>query len=711
MKRHGLRNLSAALALCLLTAAVVPVFAEDIDTPAGLGAAVEPPVSEAMGAALEIGGGGLEAATDEAVLELVTVNEKPYAYAWTTGRCEVSGDDETGGTVCTLYKGEAVLATAWTDQAAAVAFNTPRGVVTGSVPMSALTFMTPSESDALLDALSEGGAVALYEDDVNWPLPMTTRDIPLAAADFTALSNSAKYTVQGKTISADMVGDYHDCWSWARALYDIIWGVKFDSTWEGRDDTGRNLIRNLSDEERLLTGENLKRFIEQSVPGCTLRICSCPRSCPNIDKDGCSSHQKHSLIVVDWDANGMVVMDNMTGSGSVKYTTRYYTWDGFATHWAKKYKMVKYIKWPYAPEYVRPGEAAPVTPVVPVLDEDEYTPSELESIRLSDTSFSLAVGQSRRLTATLLPAGAADEAILWTSDDSAVARVDGDGNVTGVGAGSATVTASTRDGLSASARVSVVQSGIQPRAIALNRKGTVTLTTGATLALQVAMSPAGASAALAWKSSNTRVAMVSDSGLVTAVGKGSCTIAVRTDNGRTAKLKIKVKNAASAPTKVTLNKSGTVKLALGQSLTLKATLKPGNAQTTLTWKSTDEGVATISENGVVTPVGAGTCTVGVITGNGKYDTVKIKVSDPMEVTKVRLNRKGTITLKPGRTVQLACAFQPAGASPQYMWKSTKSSVASISDSGLVTAHKPGTATVGVITQNGKYATVKIRVKK
>ena len=799
MNRQWSKRLCAALAVCLAVCAFGFVLAEGAApaepiVPEDMYEVIEPPVAEAQGDALRIGGlseAPLERESEEKPLVVETVSEKPYAYAWTVKpRNDVYGDGfEADVALYQLSRGEAVLMTQRGDGWARIAFNTPEGVAEGRMALSCLEYMTEAETDNLLDEMSAMGAVALYENDVNWPIPMAVKGLPLAAADFTALSNDTPYMVQGKTIRASMVGNYSDCWSWARALYNIIWGVKFTSDWEGNDATGLNLIRNLTtDEERLLTGENLKRFIGQSALGCTLRICSCPLSCPNIDKDGCSKHEKHSLIVVDKDADGMVVMDNMTGSGSVKYTTRYYTWDGFARHWAK-YKMVKYIKWPHAPEYAKPGGVAPVTP-------EPESAAAAESIRLNASTLQLTVGQSHRLTATVLPANAADADVAWSSSDPFVAYVNQDGTVVPVASGSAVITARTAGGLEVSASVRVTQSAVQPTRVALSATGTVTLGVGETLRLEVILSPAGASAALEWKSSKAKVATVSGDGLVTAVSKGSCTVGVRTANGKSASVKIKVVNPAAptkvaldrtgtvtldaslgqtlqlnarvtpatastkltwkssstkvarvsgdglvtpvgkgsctvtvktangksakvkikvtaptAPTKVKLNKSGTVSLAVGDTLQLTATLSPSSARSELLWKSTDEDVARISADGRVTAVAAGTCTVGVITANQKTATLKVSVTDPNTVSKVRLNKSGTVTLKPGKTLQLACAFQPATATTPYVWKSTNERVASIDASGRVTARQTGTATVGVLTANGKYATVKIRVKK
>ena len=81
----------------------------------------------------------------------------------------------------------------------------------------------------------------------------------------------------------------------------------------------------------------------------------------------------------------------------------------------------------------------------------------------------------------------------------------------------------------------------------------------------------------------------------------------------------------TVPTKVELNKAGTVKLKKGKTLRLTATVYSDTAVTTLTWKSSNKKVATVNKNGVVKGVKKGTATITVKTKNGKTATVKIKV--------------------------------------------------------------------------------------
>lgn len=692
MKTRMMKWLAAMLIVSMMAALLPAALTEAWDIDDG---AVSSNVEEEAAVEAEFALGGDDESGES---ENITANEEnavrgEYVYALTDGETAIYRDADMTDALCRLPAGSAVLVTGREGRAAVVSVNSEDGVITGYAPAANLSEMTPAEAGALQDALVSNGDPAVYDNDVDWLLA----DVRANASDFTKLSNDTEYVVQGKTIKASMVGDYSDCWSWARALYNIIWGTKFTSDWEGTDETGRNLIRNLSDEERKLTGDNLKKFIEQAELGCTLRICSCPSDCPNFSKDGCSKHEKHSLIVVAKDNDGMVVMDNMTGSGSDRYSTRYYTYDNFASHWAK-YEMIKYIKWPYAAEYVKEGYGEPV-----------ITPT---GVTLSQSgTVTLGLGCTLQLNATLEPEGAKAD-LTWQSANPSVATISADGVVTPVAKGSCAVGVITDNGLYDSVTISVVA----PSKLKLE-KSSVTLGVGESLTVRHAVTPEGACQDVEWASSNEKVATV-ENGVITGVEEGSATIAARTlVGGKTAKVKVKVVNPNKV-TKIALDRSGTVSMSAGETLTLTAKLTPANAVTTLTWGSTDEKVAMVKD-GVVLAVGGGSCTVGVATANGKKAKVKIKVSGEASgqsgtsttakpAKKIKLSKSGTAKLKVGDKLTVTAKMSPSDATSKIAWASSDEKVAKVKN-GVVLAVGEGSCTVGAVTDNGKKASFKVKV--
>ena len=213
------------------------------------------------------------------------------------------------------------------------------------------------------------------------------------------------------------------------------------------------------------------------------------------------------------------------------------------------------------------------------------------------------------------------------------------------------------------------------------------------------------------KSSKTSVAKVSADGALTLKKAGTAKITVTLTNKKTIKLTLKVVDPTK-PTKVTLDKSGTVTLYLDQTLQLNAVNSPATAADyKQTWKSSSAKIAKVSGTGLVTPVKEGTVTI-TVTSNSKKDTVKVKVVDRYKPTKVELDQSGTVTLAVGETLELNAVITPENATNQTLtWSSSKTSVAKVSKNGKVTAKKAGTATITVKTSNGKKDTVKIKVTK
>lgn len=166
-------------------------------------------------------------------------------------------------------------------------------------------------------------------------------------------------------------------------------------------------------------------------------------------------------------------------------------------------------------------------------------------------------------------------------------------------------------------------------------------------------------------------------------------------------------------TSVTLNKN-TLSLTAGNSETLAATVQPSNATNpTLSWTTTDSGVAAVDQSGKVTAIGAGTATIraSATDGSGKYAQCAVTVTAAVvRVDSVTLNRQ-TASIPAGTTLQLTADVQPSNATDKSVtWSSSDTSVATVSQSGLITGVAPGTATVTVrTTDNNRTATCVVTV--
>ena len=159
---------------------------------------------------------------------------------------------------------------------------------------------------------------------------------------------------------------------------------------------------------------------------------------------------------------------------------------------------------------------------------------------------------------------------------------------------------------------------------------------------------------------------------------------------------------------ITLNNS-TLSLTTGQNFTLQAMLSPSNATNKeVTWESSDAGVAAVSKDGVVTAKKAGKATIVAKAADesGKYASCVVTVTEEKkEVTGVTLN-KSSLNLGVGGSEVLSATVLPADATnKQVTWLSSTPSVATVSQSGVVTGVKEGTTQISVITADGSKTAI------
>lgn len=141
----------------------------------------------------------------------------------------------------------------------------------------------------------------------------------------------------------------------------------------------------------------------------------------------------------------------------------------------------------------------------------------------------------------------------------------------------------------------------------------------------------------------------------------------------------------------------TLSLAKGGSAQLQLTVTPENFTDAVTWKSADTSVATVSDTGLVKAVNNGSTVIKVTVGSVSA-SCKVTVVQP--VTGISLNRTA-LTLEALGTFQLTARITPANAEdPRVRWSSSAPEIAAVSDTGLVTALKKGTAVITVTSMDG-----------
>ena len=320
-----------------------------------------------------------------------------------------------------------------------------------------------------------------------------------------------------------------------------------------------------------------------------------------------------------------------------------------------------------------------------------------------------------RLKATVEPANATNKDVVFSSSNTNVAVVSNTGLVTAINNGTATITVTSKENPSIMAKclvkvgapVLVTDVTVQPAELNLKTDGTYQLS--------VSVLPSNADErGVTFESSNTAVATVSASGLITAKGPGSATITVtaKDSSGKKATCTVTVtqpvKGVTVSPSSVVIQKDNVQKLT--------ASVVPENATNKkLIYKSSNETVAVVSNDGIITARSEGWATITVCSEENQaiYGTCTVKVGLPVYVTKITLDTTN-VTMWAGATRQLGVSIEPANADIKTVtYGSSNPDVATVSSNGLITAKKKGTATITVTATDGsgKSASCAVIVKQ
>ena len=204
-------------------------------------------------------------------------------------------------------------------------------------------------------------------------------------------------------------------------------------------------------------------------------------------------------------------------------------------------------------------------------------------------------------------------------------------------------------------------------------------------------------ATVTWASSATAVATVSATGLVTAAGNGTATITA-TSGEASGSAAVTVAQEVSA---VTVTPAEASLAALGDTVRFTAEARDANgnqvAVTEVKWSSGDKAVATVDSTGLVTAVSDGmasvTATLAGVSGSAELTVAQLAVA-------MRLSPEADTLTAPGGTLHLLAEADDANGHllgyPRFSWTSSDESVATVDESGLVTAVAEGTVEVTAV---------------
>lgn len=213
-----------------------------------------------------------------------------------------------------------------------------------------------------------------------------------------------------------------------------------------------------------------------------------------------------------------------------------------------------------------------------------------------------------------------------------------------------------------------------------------------------------------FKSLNEKVAIVDANGVVTGVSEENADIVITTEEGGfEAKCTVRVDGIDARGIERVGDK--TVTMGLNQTRQLQVKITPSDTTNkNVQWTSSNNSVATVDSNGVVTSKNSGSTIITATTHNGLKTEFFIEVETP--VTNITLN-SNEINLNQGGTFKLDATVNPSNASNKNIkWISANESIATVDQSGNVTADVAGTTYISAVSADGKViATCTVNASK
>lgn len=338
----------------------------------------------------------------------------------------------------------------------------------------------------------------------------------------------------------------------------------------------------------------------------------------------------------------------------------------------------------------------------------EIAGSTATALALNADELRMEKGQVSGLRA-LPEDGAGAESIAWRSLDERVAKVDAAGRVTAVGGGTTQVIATTENGLSASADVSVHVSGT---AIRITPED-VTVGTGTNMRMGTYYLPDDTTDVIThWASSDERVLRVQSDGAMEAVGVGTAVLSVFSEEGLSGSTVILVEPAAAdfdiAPSAATLERGNTLTI-MPRFMKADGQLDVQSSGHYITWASSNPEVASV-DDGFVTALRSGTTRV-TASADGMEAACDLRVQVLVHEVDLNLDEVYLLREQTLDAIQLAASVLPADADdPKIAFSTNNDLVATVSPDGLVTPTGGyGTAVITAAASSGAQARFTLNV--
>ena len=340
------------------------------------------------------------------------------------------------------------------------------------------------------------------------------------------------------------------------------------------------------------------------------------------------------------------------------------------------------------------------------------------SIILNKTEATLKATETVDLVATILPETTTDKSVTWKSSDEAIAIVDANGKVTAIAVGKAIITTTAASGISAECAITVVETPASDIIIDKDALGitgdNLEMRVGDVKAIKVTVTPETTTdKSVTYESSNPAVASVDEKGNVTALSLGNTTIKITANSGVSATINVTVVGTPAGS--ISLNKTEAT-LKATETVDLVATILPGTTtDKSVTWKSSDEAIATVDTNGKVSAVAVGKATITATAASGISAECAITVIETpaggITIDKDALGITGdNLEMKVGESKSIKAVVTPETTTDKSVtYESSNPAVATVDENGNVTALSLGTTTVIIIAKSNPDVKATINV--
>jgi len=332
----------------------------------------------------------------------------------------------------------------------------------------------------------------------------------------------------------------------------------------------------------------------------------------------------------------------------------------------------------------------------------------VDSIMLSSYSETINIGDSKKVFAQVQPVNATDPSILWTSSDTSIAIISSTGVVTALQTGNVIIkaTSSSNPNISKTVNIIIFKPIINVVSITITSYSN-TINIGESKTFYAQVQPLNATdPSILWTSSDTSIAIVSSTGVVTALQTGNVIItAMSSSNPKISKtVNITIFKPIINVDSITIT-SYSITLNIGESKTFIAQVQPLNAtDPSILLTSSDTSIAIVSSTGVVTALQTGNVIIKATSSSNPNisKTVIITIFKPIiNVDSITITSYSN-TLNIGESKTFYAQVQPVDATdPSILWTSSDTSIAIVSSTGVVIALQTGNVNITVMSVSNK----------